>query len=245
MATVYTDFVLPETSGVNESITLGAAGDTVTLPTGVTLKNNTMKDAGGNTLFASNGSGTLSSVNSAFSGGGPKLIQTLTASNDANLVFTDTQLTSTYKLYLIKFIQISPANNDVDFRVGFSAGGGTPNLSTSNLMNWYGFASGNDFGAVGAWNRDSSTTPAYITLATMNNSTETGANLSGEMKLYSPAGVKQKMWSTQVPNIKVGVKMEMVSWGGMAETASPLTAVTFDFSAGNIASGEIKLYGVG
>ncbi len=46
------------------SVTLGAAGDAVTMPAGVTVKTNTVKDAGGNTLWTSDGSGTLSSVNS-------------------------------------------------------------------------------------------------------------------------------------------------------------------------------------
>ena len=50
------------------SVTLGAAGDAVTMPAGVTVKTNTVKDAGGNTLWTSDGSGTLSSVNSALQG---------------------------------------------------------------------------------------------------------------------------------------------------------------------------------
>ena len=50
------------------TVTLGEAGDTVTVPTGVIVKTNTVKDAGGNTLFTSDGAGTLSSVNSAIAG---------------------------------------------------------------------------------------------------------------------------------------------------------------------------------
>ena len=50
------------------TVTLGAAGDAVTVAASA-LKTNTVKDAGGNTLFTSNGSGTFSSVNSAFKGG--------------------------------------------------------------------------------------------------------------------------------------------------------------------------------
>ena len=40
-------------------VALGAAGDSITV-SGDSLKLNTFKDAGGNTLFTSNGSGTLS-----------------------------------------------------------------------------------------------------------------------------------------------------------------------------------------
>ena len=247
MATVYTDNVLPETSGVNENITLGAAGDTVTLPTGVTLKNNTMKDSGGNTMFTSNGSGTLSSINSSFSGGGPALLSTATASDSANLSFSNTYLTSTYKYYLIKFIEIVPATNDVEFMGQITTSGGNPNTSSSNLMNWYGLASGDDFGPVGAWNRTGTSTVAIYISGTglMNNATETGSCLSGEMKLYSPAGVKQKFWSTRVSHIRTPVQIMNICWGGMNETAVAITLLTFTMSSGNIASGQIKLNGVG
>ena len=40
MAIVYVDTVVPETSGVSENLNLGAAGDTVTIPAGATLKTN-------------------------------------------------------------------------------------------------------------------------------------------------------------------------------------------------------------
>ena len=69
-----------KTSNPNIDITLGAAGDAVLIPTGATLKNNTIKDSGGNTIFQSDGSGTLSNVNSSFSGAGPHLISTGTPS---------------------------------------------------------------------------------------------------------------------------------------------------------------------
>ena len=48
------------TPATGTTVTLGAAGDAVTAPAGVTVKTNTVKDAGGNTIFTSDGSGTLS-----------------------------------------------------------------------------------------------------------------------------------------------------------------------------------------
>ena len=62
MSTVETRKFEPYTG---TALNLGASGDAVTLPAGVTLKTNTIKDSGGNTIFTSNGSGTLSSVNSS------------------------------------------------------------------------------------------------------------------------------------------------------------------------------------
>ena len=46
------------------TVTLGAAGETVA-SSASQLKTNTIKDAGANTILTSDGSGTLSSVNSA------------------------------------------------------------------------------------------------------------------------------------------------------------------------------------
>ena len=46
------------------TVTLGAAGETVAIAASQ-LKTNTIKDAGANTILTSDGSGTLSSVNSA------------------------------------------------------------------------------------------------------------------------------------------------------------------------------------
>ena len=82
------------------TVTLGAAGDTVTVAASA-LKTNTVKDAGGNTLFTSNGSGTLSSVNSAFKGG-LIFISSQTASGSSGIAFT-TGIDNTYKEYVFYF----------------------------------------------------------------------------------------------------------------------------------------------
>jgi hypothetical protein len=84
------------------TLTIGASGDSVVLADDV--KSNTYKDAGGNTLFVSNGSGTLSSVNTGF-GDALKLLSTQTASNSASLSFTS-GIDSTYKEYIFKLYEI-------------------------------------------------------------------------------------------------------------------------------------------
>ena len=55
------------------NLTLGTSGDTIAVSSD-SVKLDTWKDSGGNTLFQSDGAGTLSNVNSSFSGAGPKLI---------------------------------------------------------------------------------------------------------------------------------------------------------------------------
>ena len=68
------------------NVDLGAAGDVVTFASD-SLQTNLYKDSGGNTLFQSDGAGTLSNVNSAMSGSGPKLILSQTISAQSFKIF--------------------------------------------------------------------------------------------------------------------------------------------------------------
>ena len=68
MSTLKSNVIEPAT-GTN--LTLGASGDLIDVPADA-LQLNSWKDSGGNTLFTSDGSGNLSSINSALDiGGGP------------------------------------------------------------------------------------------------------------------------------------------------------------------------------
>ena len=83
-------------SGTN--LNLGASGDTVTVSSD-SIKANTFKDAGGNTLWTSDGAGTVSSVNSAMSGGGVTFISETTVSSPAATVAFN--LTGSYEEYML------------------------------------------------------------------------------------------------------------------------------------------------
>ena len=104
MSRVYSDTVLPEDSGVSQDLTLGTTGDTVQVTSGATLNLNTVKDSGGNTIFTSDGSGNLSSLNAAFSGQ-PTLQTTNTSTAAASAEFK-TNITSAYKLYIFKCVLV-------------------------------------------------------------------------------------------------------------------------------------------
>ena len=75
-----------EPEGATTTLTLGASADTVTSSADA-IKVNTFKDAGGNTLFTSDGSGTISNVNSGFKGG-LTFISSQTASGASTVTFT-------------------------------------------------------------------------------------------------------------------------------------------------------------
>ena len=105
------------------TVTLGAAGDNVIVPTGATFKSNTLKDSGGNVLFTSNGSGTLSSVNSGLQGGFV-FISSQTASSSSSIEFTS-GIDSTYKEYVFYYVNIHTSADRPVFRWAPSINGGS------------------------------------------------------------------------------------------------------------------------
>ena len=100
MTTLKVNAIEPE--GGTTNLTVGLSGQNVVIGGSGGLKANTFKDAGGNTIFTSDGSGTVSGA----SFGDVVLITSQTASNSASLSFTS-GITSTYKEYIFEFFNIS------------------------------------------------------------------------------------------------------------------------------------------
>ena len=104
MSSLITKTIEPQTG---TTVTLGAAGDTVDIAASQ-LKTNTVKDAGGNTLFTSDGAGTLSSVNSSLSGSMVFISSQIVTSSSASVSFTS-GIDSTYDEYVFFYIDIHPS----------------------------------------------------------------------------------------------------------------------------------------
>jgi len=121
MSKVVVTTVLPD-SGASDLLTIGAASDSVAI-SGDSLNVDTLQDAGGNTIFVSDGSGTITSKNSGFPGA-LKLISTATASGDSSLSFTS-GIDSTYDVYIFKFIDINPVTDQTSFDFNGSTDGGS------------------------------------------------------------------------------------------------------------------------
>ena len=89
------------------TLTVGMSGQNLQVNAD-SLKANVAKDAGGNAIFSSNGSGTLSGVNSGF-GSAQVLLSSQTADGSASLSFTS-DIDSTYNHYIFQFVDINPAS---------------------------------------------------------------------------------------------------------------------------------------
>jgi len=178
------------------------------------------------------------------------LIKTLTASSSSTLSFvdgsSDVVLDNTYPVYLFKFINLHPSNNNVNFKMNLSTDGGSNYDVTKTTTHFYSSHAEGDTEAQIAYDtgRDlaQSTSDAHISNEVGNGNDE---SLSGEMYLFNPSSttfVKHFMSKGQFYH---GSDLSIISFlAGYGNTTSAIDAVKFLFQTGNIDSGTIKLYGI-
>ena len=242
MSRVYSDTVLPEDSGVSQDLTLGTTGDTVQVTAGASLNVNTLKDSGGNTLFTSDGSGTLSSLNSGFTGL-PTLIATQTFDDVAYVDYTSC-FSETYKLYIIKIVggQCETAG----YEWGWSV---SPTAQVTTCCFFISSHSENDssyaslaFSAAGSNVQGSHN----ITLSS-SNSSDADAVSTGDLFLFHPTStVTVKHFHSRMTTMKnsaVGIQDEYNA--GYVNTTSAMESIRFYNSSANTnITGTIKIYGL-
>ena len=222
------------------TLTIGASGDSVVLADDV--KANTYKDAGGNTLFVSNGSGVLSSVNTGF-GDALKLLSTTTASSAvANISFTS-GIDSTYKEYIFKFINMD-GDSDVLFQFQCSTDGGSNyNITTTSSYFYSRHSEGGTTGADYQASADQAQGTAFQRLAPdLYNAAD--ASISGELHLFNPASATYvKNYYSTVNSVQSSPGAWTSYIAGYFNTATAINAIQFKMNSGNT-TGKIKMYGV-
>ena len=225
------------------TLTIGASGDTVVLADDV--KSNTYKDAGGNTLFVSNGSGVLSSVNAGF-GDSLKLLSTTTVSSAvANISFTS-GIDSTYKEYIFKVINAHPATDATHFTFNGSTDGGS-NYNQLKTTSFF-YALHDEANSLGALTYESSLDLAqsadYQPLMRLVGCDNDQAG-SGELHIFNPSSttyVKNWYWrSSSIMNSDYALDIFVA---GYFNITTVIDAIDFKFASGNIDAGTIKMYGV-
>ena len=240
MSTLKATTIEPAT-GTN--VTLGTTGDTVALP-GNTLVLDTWKDSGGNTLFTSNGSGTVSSVNSGLAGAGPVLIQSQTASGDSSISFTS-GIDSTYDKYMFVYLDINPATDDVSFGFHASTDGGSSYgiAKTTTAYNAYhdeaDSASGLQYAS--SFDLAQGTGIQYITMSQGNGADESAA---GILYLFAPSSTTYVKHFYYTGNYYAEWDGNLNPYVvGYFNTTSAITAIDFKMDSGNF-DGIIKMYGL-
>ena len=189
--------------------------------------------------------------------GSQVLIKTLTASGSGTLSFVDgassVVLDSTYPIYIFKFANAHPANNNADLGFKASINGGT-GYGVATTANYFeGRHSENDSSAAALeYNTgfDLAESTDNIRL-TGSIDTDNDASASGELILFNPSSttfVKHFIInSNRMFDYNSGTPPQ---WSihslssGYVNTTSAVNAIQFSMDSGNIDSGTIKLYGI-
>ena len=243
MGTLYVDTLEPE--GATTTLAVGESGQNMVIG-GNTIKLNVLQDAGGNAIFTSNGSGTLSGVNSGF-GGGMSLIQSQTASDSADITFS-TGITSAYKVYEFRWYNIDSATADANFE--FQANTSYNQTITSNAYRAYQ-AESNAAQSIGyVQSDDQEQGTAYQRLIEGGGMpAESDASCCGILQIFNPSSttyVKQFLTRAHQMKLSGGQYYSIdVFFTGYFNTTTALDKIQFKFSSGNISAGTIKMFGLG
>ncbi len=243
MSKVVTTNVIPDDAS-NDLLTIGAASDAVAINDSLNV--DTLQDMGGNTIFVSDGSGTITSKNSGFPGS-LQLLSTQTASGSANIAFTS-GIDSTYDVYCFKFYEINPATDGADFQVNFSTDGGS-NYNMTKTTTFFKARHGEDDTTYFAYRTpdDLAQSTAYQNLTDYSGSAADRSS-SGMLWLFGPSSTTYvKHFYSRFAGVDAGSgtaqSIDDFYMGGYVNSTSDIDAVDFKMSSGNF-DGTIKLYGI-
>ena len=233
------------------TVTLGAGGDTV-LVSADQLKTNTVKDAGGNTLFTSDGAGTLSSINAAFPGSMTFISSQTAPAGTSSLSFTS-GIDSTYDEYVFYCLNMNPS-------VGGAGADGPYFQWQCNKSGQSGFnetITSTAFGCYNSENPAGSNNLAYSTgmdqaqgsgyqYITGNDGSASDQGSCCELRLYNPSSttyVKQFDCHASWSNDDDPPYAWQLFTAGYVNVTGALTEFDFKMSSGTF-SGTIYLYGI-
>ena len=170
---------------------------------------------------------------------------TLTASNDTELEFTSTHVTSDYKQLIFMFYDMVSADDYAELRVAFSDDNGV-----SYDSSWYGtffypwttnidshqsvYVPGSSYGLADA------------TLA-FNNSYDSDHGMGGEFRVQNHAGTTNvKTWQCYLsyPTYHSPVAVYNPLPGGFFDSTAAINNIKFYMGTGNITSGSIAMWGM-
>ena len=233
------------------NLTLGASGDTIAVSSDA-LKVDVWKDSGGNTLFQSDGAGTLSNVSGSLLAG-PQLISTNDFTGQTTVSIT-TGIDSSYDQYKFQFTNVYCSTNQAKLTWNASIDGGSNyNVAKTTALYEENQYQGNlDYGV----NAD---TPGSLgnqnftgnTMIFQRIANYADVGMCGYIYLATPSSTTyQKHFYTRLHSTDCGpsanpTQNNSMTWqvNGRFHTASAIDAIQFQISTGTF-SGTIRLYGI-
>ena len=189
---------------------------------------------------------SITSLPSGVFGSSLVLISEQTASSSANITF-DSDIDSTYKEYVFKFVNMQSASTDVAFQVNFRDGGSSYDATKTTSYFYTEHGEGGQAGTVGYLaSRDEAQSSDAQHLTT--NIGRTGSDsASGTLHLFDPSSTTfVKHFTSVVSNHDTTSPgySQAIYVGGYCNVTAAIDGVQFTMSSGNIAAGTIKMYGV-
>ena len=173
--------------------------------------------------------------------GSKVLLAAKTASSSASLDFTEFN-NSVYKAYEFELEDVKPANDGVDITVRLSTNGGSSNDAGASDYGWSCIGLAGAGTPSGGGTNTASSIPMTFTNAMGNAATERGA--TGKVTLYNAPNAKHSRIINHITTDST-TSLHLIFIGGGRRTADQDTdALRFIMSAGNIASGTIRMYGL-
>ena len=241
MSKVYADTV--EASDDQSNLVLGATGDSVTVG-GTSINANIVQDSGGNVLFQSDGTGTLSNVNSGFANN-LHLLTTQTITSEVSSVDFTTKIDSTYDAYVFQIINAWPSEDTRYLQFAASTVGGSG--WANNIVGSFWAVSKAESGSSNApsyqSDRDTpNTTPCKISSEMGNDSDEAGTIT---LNLFSPSSTTfAKVFYTESQILQSSSYSNQDFVAGYINTSDAVNAIKFYYTSGNVGQGIFKLYGI-
>ena len=176
-------------------------------------------------------------------GGSLNFISKATASASASIEFTS-GIDSTYKEYVFYFVNMHPATDAVKFQFNMSTDGGS-NYNVTKTTTFFRARHRED---------DAVTSLDYKTANDLAQSTsdqvlddglgnDNDQALSGSLRLFNPSSTTfVKHFISDINEIQDNDMSLRGFVAGYGNTTSPINAVRFAMSSGNIDSGEILLF---
>ncbi len=241
MSKVYANNIEPRNSTMD--VTIGTSTNTVTLA-GNDLRANTVKDSGGNTLWTSDGSGNLSSVNSALAGN-LILLSTQTASAASSVSFTS-DIDDTYDVYIFKFIDIHGDNNTAKFTFQANATDTADyndiNMTTTQFAAYHGEGGGGE--QLSYRDGEDQAQGAAFQPLTYEMADDADACMAGTLWLFNPSNTTYvKHFYSTVNQYENSDRSWNVFTAGYFNTTSAVDDIRFKMSASTF-DGIIKMYGL-
>jgi len=180
-------------------------------------------------------------------GGSQVLLAESTASSDSTISFTS-GIDSTYKTYLLKFINIHPSSTSTPkFLFQGNASGGSGYDETITSTSFYAYHDEGDTEAAVSYyaGGDQGQGTAFQRLVAGSVGADNDQHVTGYLYLFDPSSTTfVKHFKGRITLSQDNDSINDFFVAGYFNTTSAIDEIQFKFDSGNIDSGTFKLYGV-